>query len=350
MRAGLEEAELEGLVVSAPGNVFYLSGFRGSAGALLVSAQGSALFSDFRYRLQAREQAAGFEFVEVERHLMAGVGKAAAEQGLRRLGYDAANLVCERREELAQGAVGLELLAASGLIEGLRAVKSPAEVEHIRAAAALADRALAHMASRLRPGECERDIALEGEFLMRREGAEAAAFDVIVASGPRSALPHAQSTGRELEAGDMVVIDMGARLDGYCSDMTRTFAVRSASPLAQEVYRLVYRAQRESAAAVRSGAICGEVDAIARGIISDGGYGESFGHGLGHGVGIEVHEAPRLGRGEETELVAGHVVTVEPGVYLADIGGVRLEDLLVVGLDGAEKLTGSAMEPEIPVV
>jgi len=206
------------------------------------------------------------------------------------------------------------------------------------------------MVSLLRPGALERDIALQGEFLMRREGAEEAAFDVIVASGERSALPHADTTARELERGDLVVIDIGARVAGYCSDMTRTFGVVSLSSQAQEIYQVVYRAQRASAGEVRAGAVCGELDAVARGLIDDAGYGECFGHGLGHGVGIDVHEGPRLGRDEETKLVAGNVVTVEPAIYLEGTGGVRLEDLVVVTDEGAETLTGAPMAPELPVV
>ncbi len=350
IRSRMRDSEVDGLVVSAPANIFYLSGFRGSSGALLITPDRAALFSDFRYRLQASEQAPDFAFTEVERRLLTGVGRAAAEGGVRRLGYEQGHLVCGRRDELAEEVPDAELVATPDLVEGLRAVKSPAEVDRIRKAVRLADRALAHMVSLLRPGARERDIALEGEFLMRREGAEAAAFDIIVASGPRSALPHAETTARELQPGDLVVIDIGARAAGYCSDMTRTFAVKSASPEAREVYGLVYRAQRAGTAALRGGAICGEVDAAARSLIEEAGHGEDFGHGLGHGVGVEVHEAPRLGRKEETELAPGNVVTVEPGVYLAEMGGVRLEDLLVVAPEDARILTGSPMEPEIPIV
>lgn len=350
LRARMQETDLDGLVVSSPSNMFYLTGFRGSSGAALITSDRQILFSDSRYRLQARQQAPDFHFVEIERHLLAGLGKAAAEAGIRRLGFNPAHLTCERRDELAQAVPDTDLTPAPGLVEGLRAIKSPEETGRIRAAVAFADHALSHMISHLRPGARERDIALAGEFLMRQQGAEAAAFDLVVASGPNSSLPHAEVGDRELQPGDIVVIDIGARADGYCSDITRTFAVESASPEAHETYRLVYRAQRAGAAALRSGASCGQVDSVARSIVEQAGRGEAFGHGLGHGVGIEVHEAPRLGRDEETELAAGHVVTVEPGVYLDDAFGVRLEDLLLVGADGTETLTGSPMEPEIPIV
>jgi len=279
-----------------------------------------------------------------------GVGRAAADIGEGRLGYESAHLTCELLGGLTEAVQNRELVAATGLVENLRTIKSPDEIVHIRAAAALADQALDHMISLLCSGATERDIALEGEFFMRRAGADRAAFDLIVASGPRSALPHAGTSTRELQPADLVVIDIGAAVDGYCSDMTRTFAVQTATEQARQIYEIAYRAQRAAAAAVQSGARCGEVDALARTIIDEAGFGDCFGHGLGHGVGVDVHEAPHLRKGDETRLVAGNVVTVEPGIYLPDIGGVRLEDLLVVQADGAETLTTSAMPPELPVV
>lgn len=349
LRERMAERELDALVVSSPANVFYLSGFRGSSGALLITAGRAILASDFRYRLQAKEQAPGFEFVEVS-STFPRLGEQAKELGIRGLGYDAAHLTCEQRDQLAESAGEAELVAAPGLVEALRAVKSPAEVEHMRAAARLADRALEHMVSLLRPGAVERQIALETEFLMRREGAEGVPFELIVASGPRSALPHAETTAGQLEPGALVVLDIGARSGGYCSDMTRTFALGSASAQAREIYALVYRAQRAGVDAVKEGAACGEVDAAARSVIEEGGYGEAFGHGLGHGVGVEVHEGPRLKKGEEATLVAGNVVTVEPGIYLEGVGGVRLEDLVLVTAQGAETLTSSPLADELPIV
>jgi len=351
LRARLTQAELDGLVVSTPSNIFYLSGFRGSSGALLVTQEHATLFSDFRYRLQAAEQAPDCQFEEVESAsgALARVGERANARGLRRLGYENRNLTCEGRDLLSEGASGVELAPASP-VEELRAVKSAEEVEQMRAAAGLADQALEKMASMLQPGRKEQEIALEGEIVMRRAGAEGPPFNLIVASGPRGALPHAETTDRELQSGDLVVVDIGARLRGYCSDMTRTFAVRTASALAQEIYALVYGAQRAAAAATKEGAICGEIDAVARDLIAAANYGEAFGHGLGHGVGIDVHEAPRLGKGEETALVAGNVVTVEPGIYLSEMGGVRLEDMVLVTLEGVQTLTGSPMAKELPVV
>ncbi len=349
LRARLRERCLGALVVSSPSNIYYLSGFRGSSGALLVGPTRAALFSDFRYRLQAAEQAPDWEFVEVERRLLHAVGERAREWAAAPLGYDPEHLTCARRQELSQGAGDLELAEAPGLVEELRAVKSEEEIAAIRAAAALADEALAHILSLVRPGATERALALEGEFLMRRRGAQAA-FDIIVASGPRSALPHAETTDRELKEGDLLLVDIGARLDGYCSDLTRTFAVGSASARARELYALVYRAQRAGVAALAPGARAGEVDGAARTVIAEAGWGEAFGHGLGHGVGIDVHEAPRLARQEERELAVGNVVTIEPGIYAPDLGGVRLEDLLVVRPGSAETLTGAPLPAELPTL
>ena len=349
LRARLAQDGLDALAVSAPSNIFYLSGFRGSSGALLISRDSAALLSDFRYRLQAKEQAPDYEFIEVEKRLLYHLGDRAQTWGIRRLGYEAGHLTCEAREQLAAGAEEVELIASSP-VEDLRVVKSPEEVELIRAAATLADEALTYMVGLLRPGVTEREIALEGEFFMRRAGAEAASFSFIVASGPRSALPHAETTERQLRQGELVVIDIGARAHGYCSDVTRTYAIGSAPERAKAIYSVVYRAQRAAAAAAKAGAMCGEVDAMARAAITDAGYGDAFGHGLGHGVGIDVHEAPRLSKGEETRLAAGHVVTVEPGIYLEGFGGVRLEDMVRVGEESAETLTGSPMAEDLPVI
>jgi Xaa-Pro aminopeptidase len=349
LRERLAQDSLDALAVSNPSNVFYLSGFTGSAGALLVSGDRVALFSDFRYRLQAKEQASDYEFIEIPKRLVYRLGEQAKAWGIRLLGYEAGHLTCEARDQLAEGAGDVEL-AASSPVESLRAVKSPDEIELIREAVSLADEAMKHMAGLLQPGAAEREIALEGEFHMRRIGAEAASFNFIVASGPRSALPHAETTERRLQPGDLVVIDIGARAHGYCSDITRTFAISSTDERARDVYAIVYRAQRAAAAAIRAGAVCMEVDGVARSMIADAGYGEAFGHGLGHGVGIDVHEAPRLTKGEETHLLTGNVVTVEPGIYLEGFGGVRLEDMVRVGEDGAETLTASPMADQLPVI
>jgi Xaa-Pro aminopeptidase len=349
LRVSLAE-DIDGLLISTPSNLYYLTGFHGSAGLALVTRDQARLYSDFRYRLQAAQQAPDYEFTEVARGLLKGVGEQLRALGLQSVGYESAHLTCQALAQFGEAAVGVELAPVEGAVERLRAVKSPEEVDLMRTAAQLADEAVARMVTLMRPGAVEREIALEGEFLMRRNGAEATAFSVIAASGPNGALPHAEPTRRELQLGDLVVVDIGARVQGYCSDMTRTFAVGEASEQARAVYGIVYRAQRAALAQVKAGAVCGELDAVAREIIAEAGYGENFGHGLGHGVGIDVHEGPRLARDVETQLEAGNMVTVEPGVYLPDRFGVRLEDMVLVAEDGAETLTGYPMAEELPVL
>ena len=349
LRAGMSEG-VDALLVSTPSNIYYLSGFHGSAGMIVVTRARARLCSDFRYRLQACKQAPDYEFVEVERGLLKGVGEYVGTLGVTRLGYEPTQMTCQARDQLAAATASVELLPVEGAVEQLRAVKSAEEIAPMREAARLADQAVAHMVSLMQPGAKEREIALEGEFLMRWRGAEAAAFSVIVASGPNGALPHAEPTDRELQLGDLVVVDIGARVNGYCSDMTRTFCVGEVLEQGREIYDVVYRAQRAVLAQVCAGAVCGELDAVARTLITEAGYGENFGHSLGHGVGIDVHEGPRLAKDVETKLAAGNVVTVEPGIYLAGYGGVRLEDMVVVTADDAEVLTEYPMAAEVPIL
>jgi Xaa-Pro aminopeptidase len=235
-------------------------------------------------------------------------------------------------------------VAAGGIVEELRAVKDVGEVERIRAAAALADEVYGMLRGQGLVGRTEREVALALENEMRRLGAAGPSFDSIVASGERGALPHAQPTDDPIARGTLVTLDIGARLDGYCSDCTRTWATGELPGDLADAYALVRRAQEESLAAVRPGPAGREVDAVARRIIEEAGHGEHFGHGLGHGVGMEVHEGPRLARTAEAPLVAGNVVTVEPGVYLPGRGGVRIEDLVVVTEAGHTVLSGTTKD------
>jgi Xaa-Pro aminopeptidase len=238
----------------------------------------------------------------------------------------------------------IELVAAEGLVEQLRAVKEPAEIDRIREAGALADRALEQLLADGLTGRTERDAALALEIAIRKLGAESIGFEPIVAAGPNGAEAHATPRDLEIPSGQLVVIDWGARLDGYCSDCTRTFATGELGDEASEVYELVLRAQLAGLEAVRAGAAGREVDAAARQVIDAGGYGARFGHGLGHGVGLDIHEDPRLTQTSEFELEAGNVVTIEPGVYVPGSFGVRIEDLVVVTAQGCEILTSIPKE------
>ncbi|MET0810283.1 MAG: Xaa-Pro peptidase family protein [Thermoleophilaceae bacterium] len=336
LAALLDERELDCLLVTNLVNVRWLTGFTGTNGACLITPEERLFFTDFRYVDLASVQVRDFERVEVGRDLLGDV--AARLRG--RAGFDDFDVSVQTHGKLAAKAGdGVELVPAGRLVERLRAVKDENELRAMRAAAGIADAAYQDIRERGLIGRTEREVALSAARFMEDRGAEGPAFPPIVAAAANGARPHAVPGDAEIEAGTLVVIDMGAKVDGYCSDCTRTFATGSPAEDLLKVYELVRRAQAEARAAVRAGAICSDVDAVARGIIEAEGHGERFGHGLGHGVGLEVHEQPRLARTAEGSLAAGNTVTVEPGIYLPGRFGVRLEDLVVVTEDGCEALT-----------
>jgi Xaa-Pro aminopeptidase len=337
MRADrLELKELDALVVTNLANVRYLTGYTGSNGVAVVGPEERLFFTDFRYMTQAAAQVSGFEVIRGERDLLGDV----AERVSGRVGFEDAHVSVRKLERL-RGLVGgrAELVAAGDLVEELRAVKEPAEVEAIRAAAQLADEALTQVLSRRLVGRTEHDVAVDLEHTMRVLGADAASFGSIVASGTHGALPHAEPRAEQIPGGVLVTIDWGALVDGYCSDCTRTYATGPLEDDAAAGYELVRSVQEKSVAAVRAGANGKEVDAIGRAEIAAAGHGDHYGHGLGHGVGLEVHEAPNLSPRSKDTLVAGNVVTVEPGIYVPDRFGVRIEDLVVVTDDGCDVLS-----------
>jgi Xaa-Pro aminopeptidase len=322
----------EPLLVSDGVNVRYLTGFDSSNAALLVETDRVRLFSDFRYAEAARG-VEGVEFVETKRSLF--VSLAELLEG--RVGFEADDVTYSSWETLSAG--GLELVPRRGIVEALRAVKDQRELDAIRRAGAITSEAYARFADEPFIGRTERKLAWRLEELFHELGADAPAFETIVASGENSARPHARPTDREVGAGETVVIDAGVIVDGYCSDCTRTFAT---GPLPDELtaaYEACLEGQLAGLEAVRSGTTGVEADAAAREKIEAAGLGEKFGHGLGHGVGLMVHEAPRLSRESTDILAAGNVVTVEPGVYLEGVGGIRIEDLVIVGEGGPEVLT-----------
>ncbi|TAM69181.1 Xaa-Pro peptidase family protein [Mycobacterium sp.] len=351
LRAQLETSGLDALLVTDLVNVRYLSGFTGSNGALLVFAddRGPVLATDGRYRTQAAEQAPDLE-VAIERVLGRYLAGQAAEAGARKLGFESNVVTVDGFDALTSELEGrkaaTELVKAAGTVEALREVKDAGEVALLRLACEAADAALTDLVARggLRPGRTEREVSRELEGLMLDHGADAISFETIVAAGPNSAIPHHRPTDAALAAGDFVKIDFGALVGGYHSDMTRTFVLGKAGKVAAwqlEIYLLVAEAQRAGREALHAGADLRGVDAAARQVIADAGYGEQFGHSLGHGVGLEIHEAPGIGATSTGTLLAESVVTVEPGVYLPGRGGVRIEDTLVV----PEK--GRAQAPEL---
>lgn len=326
-------ADLDAMLVTDLVNVRYLSGFTGSAGALLVYADDrpSALVTDGRYRTQAARQAPDLP-AAIERAGASHLVAQAAAAGVRRLGFEGHVVTVDGFDTLSKAADGTELVRASGLVEKLREVKDAGEVALLRLACEAADAALSVLVDRggLRPGRTEKEVARELEALMLDHGADAASFETIVAAGANSAIPHHRPTDAVLAAGDFVKIDFGALVAGYHSDMTRTFVLGEAAAWQAEIYQVVAAAQRAGREALQPGAGLRDVDAAAREVIAGAGYAETFSHGLGHGVGLRIHEAPGINAAADGTLLAGAVVTVEPGVYLADRGGVRIEDTLVV--------------------
>jgi Xaa-Pro aminopeptidase len=338
------ERELDQLFVSDLTNVRYLAGFTGTNGACLLGRDERIFFTDFRYTERAaNEVGEEWERPEAERELVPQI--AARMSG--RVGFEDAKLSVRQlaRLEAALGE-GVDLVPAGDLVEQLRAVKEPEEIERMVAASELADDVFRWAQEQGLAGRTERDVARTVEARIRELGAEPS-FPPIIAAAANGALPHAEPGEREIGRGELVVFDMGAQLDGYCSDGTRTFATGEPDDEAREVYDLVLAAQLASLAAIRVGASGREVDAVAREIISEAGHGDHFGHGLGHGVGLEVHESPRLATTSEDELREGNAVTVEPGIYLPGRLGVRIEDLVIVEADGYRNLSGTPKELQV---
>lgn len=340
LREGLAAKSLGAVVISRPENRAYLSGFTGSAGVLLVTPAKAYLITDFRYVEQAKAQAPEFEVVRPATTNYALLAELLSAMGPQRIGYEGDFLTVDEYGVYTQFLTDHELIAATGLVEGLRMIKDEGETAAMRRAAAVADEAFTRILPLIKPGAAERDVALELEYQMKKLGAEALAFDIIAASGVRSALPHGRASAKLIEHGDLVTFDFGAQVDGYCSDMTRTVGVGALSEKQREIYAVVLEAQMRGVAACRAGMTGKALDDVCREYIRECGYAEMFGHGTGHGVGRIVHEGPKVNpRGEADVLQAGMVVTVEPGIYLPGWGGVRIEDMVLVQDGGCEVLT-----------
>jgi Xaa-Pro aminopeptidase len=348
LRARFEEAGVDALLVTRLTNVRYLTGFTGSAGMLLVlgADDGAVFVTDGRYAEQSADQlrAAGVE-ARIDVGTTAALQRdaltaAAAAAGVVRLGLEAEGVSwAQERQFATEWFPDAQLVPTASLVEDLRIAKEPGEVARIRAACAIADEALGELLPTLATRPTEREFALELEFAMRRRGATAVSFDPIVASGPNGAKPHARPSDRPIEPHELVVIDFGCIVDGYCSDMTRTVSVGDPGPDARRLWETVLRSQQSGRDAVAVGVECAAVDRASRAVIEDAGWGDAFVHGTGHGVGLDIHEAPRVASTSGGTLAAGHVVTVEPGVYLPGVGGVRIEDTLVVTPQGPVALT-----------
>jgi Xaa-Pro aminopeptidase len=340
--ARLAERELDFLLVTDLVNVRYLTGFTGTNGLAVVGPDTRRFITDSRYVERAKAEVSGFDVEPAAQELHAALA-AGWPGGELRVGFEDQNVSVRSHAKLRQTlADRITLVAAGGLVEAERAVKEPSEIAAIRVAAGLVDDIYAWLLEWGIAGRTEREVALALEQEMRVRGAEAPSFPSIVAAAENGALPHATPRDVAIPPDTLVTLDIGARVDGYCSDCTRTWATGELPDDLAALYDTVLRAQETALSAIRPGPEGREIDAIARDIIDAAGHAEHFGHGLGHGVGMDVHEAPRLSRTAEGRLVAGHVVTVEPGIYLPGRGGARIEDLVVVTADGRDVLSGTA--------
>ncbi|NIA13887.1 MAG: M24 family metallopeptidase [Nitrospiraceae bacterium] len=341
LRAKLLEAECDAFVGLAPPDNQYLTGFTGTTSAVLVTQDTAEFLCDSRYTEQAESQVSGYDVQEVSGSVPVRLGERLDALGVGKPSFDPAYLSVAQLEAI-QETTKASLTPVPGVVSLLRAVKSPDEIARIREASRLAEGVLADLLGTLTAGLTERELAASFEYEFKRRGARGASFDTIALFGARSSLPHGEPDGTPLSSGDAVLLDFGCRLDGYCSDLTRTYAYDTIpGAWFETIYEVVLEAQRAALKAVRPGIECRKLDAVARDVIAEAGYGERFGHGLGHGVGIEVHEGPRLGKESETVLEEGMVVTIEPGIYVPGQGGVRIEDLVAVTSDGCEPLCGA---------
>ena len=342
--AGLAARKLDALLVAFSPNLRYLTGFTGSNGCLLVMPEKSILFTDPRYQIQVAQEVST-QVKICKGSLVVDIQAAIARLGLKQVGYEPARMTCDLFEALrARLPMKASLIPVHGWVEELRMVKTPGEIARIRRSVETNSRAFEQAVARVRPGMKERDLAAELEYRMRRLGAEKPSFETIVAGGVRSALPHAQPTAAPLREGDLVVVDMGAFQDGYASDMTRMLFLGRPTMRVKRTYRAVLEAQLAAIDRVRAGVPAAQVDRAARRVLKTYGLDRAFVHSTGHGLGMEIHEPPRIGKRDKSVLREGMAITIEPGVYLEDFGGIRIEDTVVVTAQGCEILTPTSKE------
>ena len=334
LRTSIAEKGLDALLLSQPENLHYLSGFTGSSGWLLISGQNAILATDFRYVEQAKGESPDFEIIQTKQELRDWLPGLVSDLGWHKLGFEANFISYDSSHKLSAAIetkqVNLELVPTTGIAEQLRSIKEPEELGFITKAVELAEAVFEQAKAIIHPGITEKEAAWEIEKILRQEGSEGMPFEIIVASGPNSALPHARPTEKIICSGEPVLIDMGARISGYCSDFSRTLFLGETDKTLREIYNIVLKAQTTAIEGVESGMDASQADQLARRVVEQAGYGDAFGHNLGHGVGLAVHEFPTLGPSSSDLLADGMVFTIEPGIYLAGQGGVRIEDMVVL--------------------
>lgn len=339
----LTENGVDALLVTNMYNVRYLSNFTGTTGLVFITQEKAYFVTDFRYTDQAAEQAEGFEIVKNTGSIYEEVAKIAKNDHIDKIGFEAENISFSTFETINE-MIASELIPVKGIVEKLREVKSESEILTIKKAIEITEKAYDYILGWIKPGISEIEMANELDFYMRKEGASGVSFDTIVASGVRSAMPHGVASSKIIETGDMVTLDFGCYFEGYISDMTRTFAVGDPGQKLKEIYEIVYQANLRVCEVARAGMTGAELDAVARDYITEHGYGPEFGHTTGHGIGLEVHEGPAISFRNEKKLVVNNVITNEPGIYISGLGGVRIEDDLVIKENGNENLMSISKE------
>lgn len=343
LREQFDKNHADGLIVMSPYNRRYLTGFTGTAGVVLITEDRAMFITDFRYTAQAEDQIFGFEIIEHQGPIHEEVAAQVKKAGLKRVAFEKDHVTFSQYETW-KDALDAELKPVSGLVEKMRLIKTPEEIDVIQKAVDIADAAFEHIQTYIKPGVREIDVSNELEFFMRKKGAASSSFDIIVASGFRSALPHGVASDKTIESGELVTLDFGAYYKGYCSDITRTVAVGEVDEKLKKIYHTVLEAQLRGVNHIKPGMTGIEADALTRDYIKSEGFGEYFGHSTGHGMGMEVHEGPGLSFRSEQKLEPGMVVTVEPGIYVAGTGGTRIEDDIVITEDGNRILSKSSKE------
>ncbi|EOB2765556.1 M24 family metallopeptidase [Enterococcus hirae] len=343
LRKKMQEENLDSFLITSPYNLRYLTNFTGTTGLAVITLEKAFFITDFRYTEQAAAQAQGFEIIKNVGPIFEEVADLVQKEGLRELGFEETT-VSFLEYSVLEEIIDAQLIPISGMIEELREIKDEEEIAIIEKACSIADLAYDHILKMIQPGMTEIEVANQLDFYMRSLGASGVSFETIVASGLRSAMPHGVASKKIIEPGDLITIDFGCYYEGYVSDMTRTFAIGDPGEQLKEIYQIVLEAQLAVLEVAKPGVTGKQLDAVARDYITKHGYGEAFGHSTGHGIGLEIHEGPNVSVRAEKQFVPGNIITDEPGIYLPGIGGVRIEDDLLITSDGNRVLTHSPKE------
>lgn len=343
LRKKMQEENLDSFLITSPYNLRYLTNFTGTTGLAVITLEKAFFITDFRYTEQAAAQAQGFEIIKNVGPIFEEVADLVQKEGLRELGFEETT-VSFLEYSVLEEIIDAQLIPISGMIEELREIKDEEEIAIIEKACSIADLAYDHILKMIQPGMTEIEVANQLDFYMRSLGASGVSFETIVASGLRSAMPHGVASKKIIEQGDLITIDFGCYYEGYVSDMTRTFAIGDPGEQLKEIYQIVLEAQLAVLEVAKPGVTGKQLDAVARDYITKHGYGEAFGHSTGHGIGLEIHEGPNVSVRAEKQFVPGNIITDEPGIYLPGIGGVRIEDDLLITSDGNRVLSHSPKE------